>query len=93
LSGRVAELARDGVLEKATGDGLKFYASKRYKIEARTATKTIQNVGLYLVGTAAAKTFAIGKLIVANSATGHRYRNIEAGTVNPIHTFGQSSAC
>ena len=85
LSGRVAELARDGLLELATGDGLKFYARQRYRVEKDLATKTVQNVALWLVG-GTAKTFKPGDLIVRSRFTGNRYTLIDDMEVAPENT-------
>lgn len=85
LAGRVAELTRDGLLELATGDGLKFYARQRYRVEKDLATKTVQSVGLWLVG-GAAKTFRPSDLIIRSFSTGNRYRLVDDVALTPAHT-------
>ncbi len=86
LATRVALLANLMLLELAEGDPLTLYAQKRYGIVRDESTRTIQNIALWLVGSAGAQSFAPGDLIVSSDATGNRYRLIEDIQIDTSNT-------
>ena len=104
LAVRVAQLANLMLLELAPGptdadprDHLGLYAEKRYKTTREPATKTIQSMAFWMVGTPSAKTLRPGDVIVASSATGNRYVLIDEVKIGPPNTalnpvFGRCEA-
>ncbi len=87
LAERVARLANLMLLELATGDDLELLALKRYGIVKDQATKTIQSIALWLVGTSSAKTHQPGDIIAGASATGNRYTLLDEVEVLPANTL------
>lgn len=79
---KLAEAIRGGHLGLAAGDWMTFLAGSYYLNERNPATATVQAITLTCVVTAGPYVIVVDDLVVSG-ASGNKYRNIEAGVLQP----------